>query len=97
MHDPLDDSAWLEDHDMACQANAYEALLRVFAHEPWWNGVFWWLWRADATAGGTGDSDFTPHGKPAEAVLRRWYGAKSSAACTGGDGLYSATRFMPNG
>jgi hypothetical protein len=93
----MDDSAWLEDHDMACQANAYEALFRVFAHEPWWDGVFWWLWRADATAGGTGDSDFTPHGKPAEAVLRRWYGAESSAACMGGDGLYSVERFMESG
>ena len=53
------------------QANAYEALFRAFSGEPWWGGVFWWLWRADATAGGTGDSDFTPHGKPAEGACMR--------------------------
>lgn len=87
VHDPLDDSAWLEDHDMACQANAYEALLRVFSPEPWWGGVFLWLWHADASAGGTGDSDFTPHGKPAEAVLRKWFGA--AAACSP-DGAYGS-------
>ena len=79
VHDPLDDSAWLEDHDMACQANAYEALLRVFTPLPCFTGVFWWLWHADASSGGTGDSDFTPHGKPAEVVLRKWYDAPRGA------------------
>lgn len=79
VHDPLDDSAWLEDHDMACQANAYEALLRVFTPLPWFSGVFFWLWHADSTSGGTGDSDFTPHGKPAEVVLRKWYAQPTEA------------------
>ena len=78
VHDPLDDSAWLEDHDMTCQANAYEALFQVFANEEWFEGVFFWLWRSDDTQGGTGCSDFTPHGKPAEEVLRRWYGGNLS-------------------
>jgi hypothetical protein len=41
VHDPLDDSAWLEDHDMTCQANAYEAFFRVFSNEEWFAGVFW--------------------------------------------------------
>jgi hypothetical protein len=83
VHDPLDDSAWLEDHDMSCQANAYEALFRVFSNEEWFAGVFWWLWRADTTAGGTGCSDFTPHGKPAEFVLRRWYNGNLTSDITG--------------
>ena len=83
VHDPLDDSAWLEDHDPACQANAYEALLRTFSGQSWWGGVFWWLWRGDPTAGGTGCSDFSPHGKPAEVVLRRWYGASVQCPAVG--------------
>ena len=92
VHDPLDDSAWIEDHDMACQANAYEALLRVFTPEPWFAGVFWWLWRADASHGGTYDSDFTPHGKPAEEVLRRWYGGSLSSDPTGALAVAAAVR-----
>jgi hypothetical protein len=72
--DPLDDSAWLQDHDCACQANAYEAFFQAVTARSFFAGVYWWLWRTDPSAGGTGDSDFTPHGKPAEIVLRRWYG-----------------------
>jgi hypothetical protein len=92
VHDPLDDSAWLEDHDMECQAAAYEALMRAFTPQPWFAGVFWWLWRADATHGGTFDSDFTPHGKPAEEVLRRWYGGELSADPTGSLAVEAALR-----
>ena len=92
VHDPLDDSAWLEDHDPACQANAYEALLRVFSGEPWFSGVFWWLWRSDPTHGGTGDSDFTPHGKPAEEVLRRWYGGAAGEDRDGSAAVAAAVR-----
>jgi hypothetical protein len=87
--DPLDDSAWIEDHDPACQANAYEALFQALTPLPWFKGVYFWLWRSDPSHGGTGDSDFTPHGKPAEVVLRRWYGNFSGVACPD-DGAYAA-------
>jgi len=50
--------------------------------------VYWWLWRTDPSHGGTGDSDFTPHGKPAEAVLRRWYGNFSASCAAAGGGAY---------
>ena len=68
--DPDDDSAWLLVVDTACQANAYEALLRFLSSETRIVGVFLWLWRSDPTTGGTYNSDFTPHGKPAG--LCRW-------------------------
>jgi hypothetical protein len=97
VHDPLDDSAWLEDHDMACQANAYEALFRVFASESWFSGVFFWLWRADDTQGGTGCSDFTPHGKPAEEVLRRWYGGNLSNDRDGSIAVANAVAYSSGG
>ena len=36
-------------------------------------GVFFWDWNG---AGGPGDPHYTPRGKPAEAVLRRWFADK---------------------
>lgn len=65
---PQDDSPWVCSFDTTCQANAYEAFLSTLVPQPWFAGVFWWLWHADPTSGGTSDSDFTPHGKPAEQV-----------------------------
>lgn len=91
IHDPMDDSAWLMDRDPGCQANAYEALLRAFAPQPWWAGVFWWLWLTDPSAGGTFDAEFSPHGKPAEVVLRRWYGNYTCSA----NGAYGADFLAP--
>jgi hypothetical protein len=87
LHDVNDDSAWLEDHDPACQANAYEALFRAFSGYSWFAGVYWSLWTTDPTHGGTGDTSFTPHGKPAEVVLRRWYGNYTCTE-TGGYGAH---------
>ena len=92
-HNPGDDSPWATSFDPSCQANAYEALLRAFVGAPgqdapaagsWWAGVFWWLWRGDPTSGGTADSDFTPHAKPAEGILRRYYGGEADASWGGG-------------
>ena len=42
--------------------------------------------------GGTSDSDFTPHGKPAEGVLRRYYSAEAPADPDdfGGDAVRNA-------
>ena len=58
--------------DDAEQAAAYEALARVFWSQPWFAGVHWWMW--DDIPGRTDDKqelDYTPHGKPAEDILRR--------------------------
>ena len=60
---------------LAAQAAQYEALLRVFAPKPWFEGVFWWNWATDPAFGGPGNACMDPKFKPAEAVLRRWYGA----------------------
>lgn len=53
------------------QAAAYQALLQSFSARSWCSGITWWAWRA------TNDSaplDFTPQGKPAETVLRTFWG-----------------------
>jgi glycosyl hydrolase family 113 len=70
-YDP--NQAYKPDHKV--QANAYQALLETFGPQPWWLGVVWWEW--SFAYGGERDLTYTPRGKPAEEVLRRFYGARS--------------------
>ncbi|MEV4435338.1 glycoside hydrolase TIM-barrel-like domain-containing protein [Streptomyces sp. NPDC049585] len=56
------------------QAAGYEALLATFDGKPWWAGVCWWMWDDWPDSGETAKKlAYTPHGKPAEKVLRRWW------------------------
>lgn len=62
-------------------ARAYEAFFRAWWDEPWLAGAFLWKWFLEARGRGWGgerawDTGFTPQGKPAEAVIRRWYGQR---------------------
>ncbi len=59
------------DIDGSLQHAAYEAAFRALWSEPWFAGFYWWKWQA--TLRGDAERDFTPQGKPAEQVLRRWY------------------------
>lgn len=67
------------------QRTAYAAFYRAFGSvaaaaggnssgdgSSWFEGVFWWLWRSDPTAGGVNDPSFTPAGKPAAEEIKRW-------------------------
>lgn len=72
------------DVNAAAQANAYEALFRVWKSVPWLQGVFWWEFEARPTSdrkcaeGFLDDMSFTPCGKMAGEVLRQWYGGTRS-------------------
>ena len=56
------------------QAAAYEALLSALDGERWWAGVCWSMWDDWPDTGETARKlAYTPHGKPAEKVLRRWW------------------------
>jgi hypothetical protein len=58
------------------QAAAYRALLDTFTDRPWWAGVCWWMWDDWPDSGETpAGLAYTPHGKPAEQVLRERWGA----------------------
>lgn len=59
------------------QAAAYRALLETFTGRRWWAGVCWWMWDDWPDSGETpARLAYTPHGKPAEEVLRaRWGGS----------------------
>lgn len=54
------------------QARCYEAIFRAFYDKPWFQGMYWWSIESDG-AGGRENGSFTPWGKPAMTVLKRWY------------------------
>lgn len=64
------------------QARAYEALFRRFWAEPWFAGGFVWKWYAPAMLQRAESrwhqmaTDYTPQNKPAEQVIKQWYGRK---------------------
>ena len=61
--------------DQQAQANCYEAFFQTFWHQPWVAGVYWWKWEADPIPfEGSRDHLFTPQGKPAASIMRRWFG-----------------------
>lgn len=55
------------------QALLYRAFRRVWEGDPHLEGVYFYHWWGD---GGLADTGYTPRGKPAEAVIREWYGRK---------------------
>lgn len=59
--------------DQTEQAAAYQALLTSFDDQPWWAGVFWWVWTVPPDKNENHTLDFTPRGKAAEEVVRRWW------------------------
>jgi hypothetical protein len=68
--------------DLQEQADLYQALFESFFNQDWFAGIFWGMWETDPLQGGPCDGKSTPHDKPAEAVLRAWYGAPPKPAST---------------
>jgi hypothetical protein len=62
--------------DLQEQADYYRATLETFWEQPWFDGFYWWAWLPDSMQGGPTDDGYSPHGKPAEAVLKAWYTTK---------------------
>ena len=65
--------------DLDEQVDTYEALLETFHAEPWFDGLFVWAWDTDPNKSGECDQGYSPYGKPAENVLRAWFGAPARA------------------
>jgi hypothetical protein len=59
--------------DLEMQAKAYDAVLAAFWDKPWFYGAYWWKIGSNSF-GGPLDRSHTPWGKPAMAVVKRWYG-----------------------
>ncbi len=60
--------------DLEEQEVCYRAAFESVYDEPWLAGIFWWSWSPDPFEGGPDDTGYSPHGKPAEDVLRAWFG-----------------------
>ena len=58
------------------QVNAYEALFLELTSKTWFKGGFAWKWYADDYYKTEGKIDYTPQGKPALQVLKKWYAEK---------------------
>ncbi len=57
------------------QARVYEIAFRELAGtRSWIRGIYWWKWPSDLEHGGEQHTGFTPNRKPAEDVVRKWYG-----------------------
>ena len=66
------------------QANYMEAVFKTFSSLSCWLGLYWWKWdetqyRPQYNGDPRGDRGFTVQGKPAEAVLRKWFSALQSS------------------
>lgn len=56
--------------DLEEQRRAYEAFVRAWANSPMLQGVYFWNWFG---FGGPKDTNYTPRGKPAADIIRKWY------------------------
>ncbi len=63
--------------DLAAQRDAYRAFCRAWSDERAVAGAFFWIWSGE---GGSGDNRYTPRGKPAAEVLRRWFAGEEEAS-----------------
>ncbi len=61
--------------DLQEQVDAYQAAFESVYDQPWFAGIFWWEWGTGSFEGGICDDTYTPYDKPAEDILRAWYGA----------------------
>jgi len=59
--------------DLEEQAMCYEAFFETAWKRSWLKGVFWWAWEAYPDQGGPYDTNYTPHGKLAEDVIRQYF------------------------
>jgi hypothetical protein len=85
---------WVSDGpvDLQEQADCYQALFEVFQSEPWMEGVFWWAWGTDPDHGGPSDTSYSPHNKPAEAILQYFF----ASAAHNTPGLFRIERATGN-
>ena len=75
-------SPWIEPHqvagdrpvDLAGQLRSYQAVFEGLTGKAWLAGMYWWKWPSYLEYGGPADNDFTPNGKPAQAVVARYFG-----------------------
>jgi Glycoside Hydrolase Family 113 len=75
MHPP--DSHAAGNIDLQEQADCYEVVFESVYQRPWFAGMYWWSWGPNPLEGGPDEPGYSPHDKPAEEILRKWYEGSS--------------------
>jgi hypothetical protein len=72
------------ERDLELQRDAFRAMFESFWPSPWFGGAFVWKWRSGLSPSllppAPLDRDFTPQGKPALDVIRRYYRGDPASA-----------------
>lgn len=71
-HAPSDNSPYFGAHQKLC----YEVVLESIHDQPWIGGIFWWKFPSYLEYRGIENDDFNPNRKPAERVVKQWFGRK---------------------
>lgn len=56
------------------QERCYKIVFEGLADKDWCEGIFWWKWPSYLEYRGNRNSSFTPNRKPAEQVVKKWFG-----------------------
>jgi len=59
--------------DLTGQSRWYRAALQSLSARDWMAGLFFWQWSTYPTVGGSHDTGYTPHNKPAATILHAWF------------------------
>ena len=78
---PSVEAAWKKPHedwgDLIAnerhQARCYDVALASLHKQPWCVGFYWWKYPSYLRFRGHRETDFTPYGKAAEAVVEKWF------------------------
>lgn len=62
------------DIDLQEQADCYTAIIEAYQKRDWWKGVFWFAIPLERIYATNNNIDVSPFGKPAENVVREFYG-----------------------
>jgi uncharacterized protein (TIGR03437 family) len=83
-------------YDPTEQRNCYDTFFLVWSPQSSWvKGVFWWDW--EVTEPAPGSLAYPPWGRPAEDVLRAWYGPPDASNAVTNAASYSANGVAPGG
>ncbi|MBN2392007.1 MAG: hypothetical protein JXR84_14865 [Anaerolineae bacterium] len=78
--------------DLQEQADLYQAFFETVYPQDWFAGVFLWSWDTNPMQGGPCDRGYSPLDKPAEIVLREFFGGEPKTSGGGLDPRPDTTR-----
>ncbi len=61
------------------QSNDYQALFQYWNNYSYIAGVHLWNWESNPNYGGSGNSNYSPQNKPAESIIKQWFGGNNPA------------------